>query len=284
LVGSLERKFVKEMSMKKEGILLAVVILFGAVGFVSAQDNELSGSVDLTYQGKFLWRGVDWFGDKSAIQPTLDLNCSKTGLGLQVMAHRANSSGYEDWERWDYNLHYSNQLCSGEPCVMDWTVGWVYYNFPDASTSGHPVTGAGADWQEFFASASWPGICPFGSVPSYTIVHMWPSESGTAQGARDISGWAHIFAVDYDWTISGILPDTPEQTLHLSAETMYNDGMLVAGADHDWSHILLGVSTDFDLADNLSFTPGLYHQITMDSSINDDKDETWLTLGVKYEF
>ncbi|MFH1719118.1 MAG: hypothetical protein ABIF19_17320 [Planctomycetota bacterium] len=270
--------------MKKEGILLAVVILFGAAGFAAAQDGELHGSFDLTYQGKFLWRGHDWFGDKSGIQPTLDLDLGGTGLGIQVMGHRANASGFEDWERWDYSLYYGSRLDSGESYVTDWRVGWVYYNFPDAPRPGHPTTGVGADWQELFASASWPDICPFGTVPSYTIVHMWPSESETAAGARDISGWAHIFAVGYDWTVSGILPDTPEQTLHLSAETMYNDGMLVAGADHDWSHLLFGISTDFTLADNLSFTPGLYHQVTMDSSINDDKDETWLTLGVKCEF
>lgn len=276
------------MSMKKQGILLAVVILFGVAGFASAQDGELGGSFDLTYQGKYLWRGVDWFADKSGIQSTLDLDMGDTGLGIQVMGHRANASGFEDWERWDYNLHYSNQLCSGEPCAMDWTVGWVYYNFPDAPTSGAPrtakVPGAGADWQELFATASWPEICPFGTLPSYTIVHMWPSESETASAARDIEGWAHIFAIGYDWTVEGILPDTPEQTLHLSAETMYNDGMLVAGADHDWSHLLFGISTDFTVADNLSFTPGLYHQITMDNSLNDDDDETWLTLGMKYEF
>ena len=40
----------------------------------------------------------------------------------------------------------------------------------------------------------------------------------------------------------------------------------------------------FELAENVKLTPGLYYQVTMDKSINDDKDETWFTLGMSYEF
>jgi hypothetical protein len=35
---------------------------------------------------------------------------------------------------------------------------------------------------------------------------------------------------------------------------------------------------------NISLTPGVYHQITMDKSINDDKDETWAMLSATYKF
>ena len=35
--------------MKKQGVLLAAVVLFCVVGFAQAQNSELHGSVDLTY-------------------------------------------------------------------------------------------------------------------------------------------------------------------------------------------------------------------------------------------
>ncbi len=54
--------------------------------------------------------------------------------------------------------------------------------------------------------------------------------------------------------------------------------------DHDWTNAVFGVTTDFDLAENVTLTPGLYHQATMDSSVNDDKDETWMALSMMYKF
>ena len=83
-----------------------------------------------------------------------------------------------------------------------------------------------------------------------------------------------------------MLPSQPEQVLRLHAEAIYNDGVHPAGAnvDQDWSNAVFGIDTDIDLGNNMTLTPGLYHQVTMDKSINGDKDETWATLGLKYKF
>ena len=72
---------------------------------------------------------------------------------------------------------------------------------------------------------------------------------------------------------------------------IYNDGFAPgavggttgAAVDHDWSHMLFGVSTDFEVADNLTFTPALYYQRSMDNSVN-TQDEFWVGLGMKYKF
>jgi long-subunit fatty acid transport protein len=66
---------------------------------------------------------------------------------------------------------------------------------------------------------------------------------------------------------------------------VYNDGVGPAGqdVDHDWSNAVFGVSTDIDLDKNLTFTPGIYYQISMDKSVNDE-DEFWSTFGLKYKF
>jgi hypothetical protein len=277
------------MSMKKQGILLVVVVLLCVAGFVQAQDSGLHGSVDFTYQSKYVWRGFDVFNDKSAMQPSLDLDLFGTGLGINVMGHRANSGGFEDIERWDYTLYYQNGLFMDETYAVMYRLGWVYYNYPDLSPP--PIPGLeDADLQELHAVLSLPKMCPAGVVPSYVLVKLWPNSSGSMVGAPKsdgtASGWAHIFMLDYPLTVGGIMPDTPEQVFNLHAEAVFNDGVGPAGqnVDQDWSNLVFGVSTGIDLADELVLTPGVYHQVTMDDSVNDDKDETWATLSLTYKF
>jgi hypothetical protein len=265
-------------------ILVTAVVLLAVGGLAQAQDSDLHGYVDLTWSGKYVWRGFDIFADKSAIHPSVDLNLFGTGLGVNVTGHRANSGGFENGERWDYNLYYQNGLFQDAAHAIQYRLGWVYYNYPDLSSGD-------ADLQELHAILSLPKICPAGVVPSYVLVKLWPSESGSLVGSRSLgsgtaSGFAHIFMLDYAWTVGGILPETPEQVLNLHAEAVYNDGVGPGGSnvDHDWSNAVFGVSTNLDLAQNVVLTPGIYHQITMDTSVNDDKDETWVSMGLKYQF
>jgi len=70
------------------------------------------------------------------------------------------------------------------------------------------------------------------------------------------------------------------------SEFAYNDGVHPGGGnvDHDWSNAVFGIATDFDLGGNFTLTPAIYHQITMDKSINPDQDETWVGLSVTYKF
>lgn len=269
--------------MKKKGFLLAVIVMFCAVGYAQAQD--LHGSFDLTYQTDYVWRGFDIFGDQSAIQPSLDLDLFGTGFGTSVIGHRAISSGYEAAERWDYYLYYQNMINPEERTALMYRLGYMYYNFPDLSHSF-------ADLQELHAILSLPKICPTGIVPSYVLVKLWPSSSGSFVGARSpsggtASGFAHIFMLDYPLKTAGILPDTPEQVFNLHAEAVFNDGVGPPGnnVDHDWTNAVFGVTTGFNLTDELVLTPGLYHQIAMDSSVNNSKEnETWATLSLTYKF
>ena len=265
-------------------ILVTVVFLLAIAGIAQAQDLELHGSVDMTYQSKYIWRGFDIYNDKSAFQPSLDLDLFGTGLGFNVMGHRANASGHENGERWDYSFYYQNGVNMEETYAMMYRLGWVYYNFPHMSQSE-------ADLQELHAVVSFPKAIPGGLVPSYVIVKLWPNSSkswiGAPRSDGTASGWAHIFMLDYPVTIGGILPDTPEQILNLHAEVVYNDGVGPGGqdVDHDWSNAVLGISTGFNLAENLVLTPGVFHQITMESSLNHSKqNETWANLSLTYKF
>ncbi len=266
--------------MKKKGILLIAVILLSTAPLAQAQEGQLSGTIDVTYLSSYIWRGFEMYpGNDGAIQASIDMDFYGTGLGAKILSSKSPEPGNVNREEMDFTLYYGNSISEGETYATDFKIGWVYYNHPDEPARVR-------DMQELFAALSWPEICPAGIVPSYTIVCMWPSVSGS--GVSTNGGWMHILGLGYDWTVSGLTPETPEQTIHLSVEAVYNDGAApgAVGAivvDHDWSHAVLGVSTDFEVADNLTFTPGLHWQISMDNSVN-TQDEFWVGVGLSYKF
>jgi hypothetical protein len=47
--------------------------------------------------------------------------------------------------------------------------------------------------------------------------------------------------------------------------------------------VVFGVSTGFDITDQFILTPGFYHQISMDKTV-DKENETWVTLSATYKF
>jgi len=264
----------------KKRILLAVVVLLAAAASANAEEGKLSGTIDVTYVSSYIWRGFDVYGPggHSAIQPSINVDLYGTGFGTKVWMSRANSSGYEDGERWDYTLYYYNKLFDDEAYATNYTVSWVYYSYPDSSKHTY-------DLQEANLILSWPKIFPGGLVPGYILIHLWPSSSNS--NVSQAVGWAHIFTLDYPWAVPGFMPDTIKQILNLHAELVYNDGADPrangTGVDHDWSNAVFGVSTDFSITKDLSFTPGLYYQVSMDDSVNDD-DETWVSMSMKYKF
>ena len=265
----------------KKVILLTAVILLSATTFVQAQDGELSGTAGVTLLSQYMWRGFEWFGEDGAIQPSIDLDLYGTGLGLKVLWSKGMGSGNELTERLDFTLYYGNTLYEYETYATDYQVGWMYYNFPDGPSQ---AGAASSDLQEFFATLSWPEICPEGVVPSYTVIRLSNVEEYASVNVY--SGFLHVLGLGYDLPIEGLLPDTPEQILHLSAAMVYNDGVnggTATNVDHDWSHAVFGVSTDFDLGNDCTFTPGVYYQSSMDDSVN-PSDEFWCSLGVSCAF
>jgi hypothetical protein len=280
--------------MRKKLILLVAVVFLSMTGLAQAAAGELHGAINATYTSKYVWRGFDIYNDKSAIHPGIDLDLYGTGFGFSAVGHRANSSGFELTERWDYTLYYANRLWESEWYAMNYRLGYVYYNYPDLRSH----TRDSIDLQELHGIFSFPSLLGVkGLVPSYVLVKLWPSNSGSLVAGRvdlttgqpssgTASGFAHIFMLDYGWAIPAIAPNTAEQVLNLHGEVVYNDGVGPAGqnVDQDWSNAVFGVSTDFAICKDFIFTPGVYHQITMDKSVNDDKDETWAMASLTYKF
>ncbi|MDT8300012.1 MAG: hypothetical protein RQ760_00920 [Sedimentisphaerales bacterium] len=277
----------------KKGICLAVLVFLIAASFAQAQDGELSGSIEAAYRSAYTWYGIDrtvGAHGEGVTESTLNLDLYGTGLGASVKWMLPNTSSVGNGsmvnaeELW-LTLTYGGSCLEYETYATNYTIGWTYYDFPDMPSDF-------SDTQELFASLSWPEICPAGVVPSYTLVRMWKSESGHPSSAptnhtNDFSGWIHVAGLGYDMPIEDLLPDLPEQILHLSTALVYNEGAGAIGVDHDLSHFVLGVSTDFDLGNDLTLTPGIYHQRVLEKSIrqlNSDKDLTWASVGLKYAF
>jgi hypothetical protein len=253
--------------------------------------GDLHGSVGVTWDSKYLWRGFDFYDDKSAVHVLTDLSLFDTGFGVSVAGNRACASGFEDRERWDFTAYYQNSLFNDEAYVTRFRFGWTYYDYPELNAE------ESLNLQEGHLILSWPEILPVkGLCPTYALVKMWPSESGSR--LADASGWLHIFMLDYGFSIPSLIPgQSKEQLVKLHSEVVYNDGFSPTPArpvndwhtvypnpDHDWSHAVFGVSTDFNFGYGIFFTPALYYQLTMDKSINEDDDELWASFNLRFTF
>lgn len=271
----------------KKIILSAAAVIFILQFVAAAEPGKLSGAIGIEYNTEYIWRGFDVYNDKSAIHPFINLDFGNSGFGMNLTAHRANASGHENTERWDYNPYYRNAAFVGERYQMNYMFDYVYYNYPELRS----YSKKSIDLQELNGVFSFPKILGIERlVPTYVLVKLWPSNSGTLVGSNSpsggtASGWAHIFMLDY-----GLKVDCPitnkERIINLHSEMVYNDGVAPNGAnvDHDWSNIVFGLSSDFQLAKNLIFTPGLFYQHTMDMSVDSDRNEAWATLKLAYKF
>ena len=276
--------------MKRKAILLTAIML-SASSFAQAQEGELSGTLSFTYMTKSIFYGFDYYpDDHSGYLTALDLDLYGTGVGVNVFWARAISAPFENAETLGTGLYYGNNLWEDEAYGTDYKLGWNYWGYPDEPRGGSAsMKCQAAHMHEFYVTLSWPRACPMGVVPSYTVLSMWPADRDSA--ARKNTGWGHIVGLGCDFIVPGLLPDTPEQKVHLSAEAVYNDGFapgVVVGAasgtvDHDWSHALFGISTDFNITESLAFTPAFYYQSSWEDTVNTE-DQWWFTFGLAYKF
>jgi hypothetical protein len=283
----------------KKCVLFAAVVLFGAVSPLlaaeaTAPDNALHGNIGYTYDSLHVWRGYLTWGHHSGSNLFMDLDLMGSGFHLEAVGHRANAGGYELGERWDYSPYYMGMFNPDDCWETRYIVGYRYFNYPDMSSH----TRESIDLQEMYAGVAFPKLLGVpGLVPGYVIVKGWPSNEETVVGSANpnggtYSGFAHVFMLDYGMTMSGLTAETPQQTLNFHVETVYNDGVdpRPAGGytDSDWTHVLMGVSTNFDLGNSLIFTPALYHQVTMEDDpvkgVSPDHSMTWVEATIKYKF
>ena len=258
--------------MNRRTYLIAVFVL-SLVSTVQAKGDDIGITLELEYRSKWLSKGAQPYGQQGAFFPTIDLDWYGTGLGTKVTHRSAFGSGYVDKQRFDYRPYYKGVLFEDQSYATNYNISAGYEHYYGLARNRSYTT-----WEWIFAF-SWPNIMPEGFVPRYIAHYEYAAGSNyTKHNGADIpSGWVHRFILGYDLETSQI--PTP---LHLSSEVAYTDGL--GGAEHDWSYATFGISTRFDIAENMTFVPGVYQQITMDRSVNKDKDVTYCILSLKYKF
>jgi hypothetical protein len=72
--------------------------------------------------------------------------------------------------------------------------------------------------------------------------------------------------------------------MKFSADAVYNDGTGADSVDHDWSHILWGLSTSMTCpVTGAKVTPGIWYQTSMEDTVNEN-DEFWGGLSYALTF
>lgn len=266
----------------KTTTLTITIALLAVVAAAPAQDLW-HGSAEIGYQSRNIWRGFDIYpNNHSGLTTTLDMKYADSGFGFSVSYDRAFSGGFENQQWLPITVYYENQSHNRD---VDYQFGWTYYAHPDEPKDA-------SDMQELYGSFAFPSLLGRNLTPSYTLAYLWPARSSS--DVRSNSGWMHIFGLAYAVPVAGLGADGGHQDVRLTSELVYNGGVapgsaagkngyLTRGVDHDWSHVVFGVETDYQVASNLSLTPGLYFQSSMDSSVN-RSDEYWAALSLKYAF
>ncbi|MFC1738106.1 hypothetical protein ACFL1G_03540 [Planctomycetota bacterium] len=251
-------------------ILLLAVIVSSTSGFTQAQTDELGVTFDLTYMNKWMSRGAQVWKADGGFFETIDVDLWGTGFGVAVMHRSSTNSGWVNKHRFDYRVYYGDFLFDDEPYKTKYKVAWIYKHYYDSPRNARNV-------QAWTLNLSWPEILgSTGLVPYYVSYYDYPS--GSHYGLVDHwAGWVHCFGLGYDLQV----PELPNP-LHLTSEIAYTDGL--RAAEHDWSYATFGVSTSFELSENMAFVPGIYHQISMEDSVNSRNDITYCKISMKYKF
>lgn len=268
----------KDRQMKK--LILLLTLLMSPLAAAGEETPDIT--IDATYVSRFIDKGFDCYrNNHSGIQPGIDVDLFNTGFGVNVRWFRANSPGFENDEKLDYRAYYYNSFAENQTFATDYKISWIYHNFPDCHRKA-------ANSQEIEAEFEWPNILPCGIIARYVVSSEWAA--GSKYENHSEGGWTHIFGLGYDLSIPGLLQQNTRQDLHLSADIAYNDGTGAncnaqenTGVDHDWSHAVWGISTEFKITENLAFTPGIYYQVSMDDSVN-TSDECWVSLSLSHRF
>jgi hypothetical protein len=278
------------MKAMKKLVLLIAVVLFGTVAPVLAADADLHGNVGITYDSLHVWRGYVTYGADSAINPFIDLDLYGSGFHLETIYHQANGGGNEIGKRFDYSLYYAGALNPEDTYATMYKVGYRYFNYPQMSARHADQCW---DLQEMYVGFAFPKLLGIkGLVPGYAFIQAWPSMNNSP--VTGYQGEASVFMLDYALPLENISSEIPKQNLNFHVETVYNNHVDPRPNDgtgftsSDWTHVVMGVSTDFNLGSGLTFTPGYWHQITMEDDsvkgVSPDHDIDWVELTVKYTF
>jgi len=265
----------------RKRLLLSLVLYLLVAGIAQAEEGELGVTFDLTYASRWMSRGAKIWGDSGGFFETIDLDLYDTGFGVAVSHRSATGGGWVNRQRFDYTVYYGGTVLDGQgdsfltggACCTKFKVNWVYKNWYDNPRNS-------ANLQAWVLALSWPKILDMeGLAPYYVATYDSPAGSDYKSPAlHKAAGWVHRLGLGYDLELPEI-----SVPLRLTSDIAFTDGFRM-NTDHDWSHATFGIQSTFEIDENTSFIPRVYYQITMDESVNQDKDITYCILSMKHKF
>ena len=255
--------------MFKKLFLLSIVMMFGlSTTRVSAEDEPKLGVwADMTYVSKYIYRGVDFYGDNGAWQPSVYFDLFQTGFNFGIWASIPDEQGDEEWTELDINPSYCFNMFQGEDYQANVTLEYWYFGYPKSNHFNED--------QSAQLKVKMPNLIKIGDIkviPMYFYCQKWPVSSGLPY---QVAGYFHQLR------LTTIVPISEKQTLDFMAETVYRGN--VWGLGNGISHVQLSLSSSFDMGNGFCLTPGINYQYSMMESVNTE-DELWTSLSLSKSF
>lgn len=260
-------------------LLIASALVCSPSAALELGNTDVAITLDSTYVSKYIWHGFDVLPDDDSAQQSF-INVDWQGLSVGVWSSFALQNGHEPTDELDYYAYYAYTVAEESRYAADLLAGYVYFDFPN-SDSKAGADGV-ADQQELSLEIRMinllPALGPGRPVPFYGAYYEFPGKD--SNGSEIPRAWFHLFGLGYDVPLADLGERFSDQTLSLSWDITFNDG--VYGADHDWSHTTFAAATTF-AAGPVGITPAVNYQISFEDTVNDE-NEFYASLGVSYSF
>ncbi|MDH4202134.1 MAG: hypothetical protein OEV87_04510 [Phycisphaerae bacterium] len=273
---------------------MGMVVLLSVAGFVNAAEQAAAApkatepmgvTVDLSYTSKYIWRGFDILDNTGAFQPSVNVDLGN-GFSANVWMSYAGPAGttgadasspaYASTSRvnrteYNYTLAYNGAAYEDCPWKTNYQIGWRYYDYIDTQTKG-------SDLQEVFLTGSMPALLDNGVVPHFGVMQMWNAKSYASNGFT--GGTIYLAGLGYDFTLDQV----PELPMTFTWDIVYNDGVGADTVDHDWSHMVWGLSTSMTCPmTGAKVVPAVYFQNSFEETVN-TQDELWASISYAFSF
>ena len=240
--------------------------------------KDIKVALDVTYMSKYMSYGSEGYGSDSGIFVHTIIDFWDSGFGMKIGYQGANGGGHVDDQRYNYNFFYKGVAFEDKSYVTKYHLNARYEHY-------YRTVHTDKYAQEYTVTLSWPEILGIENLSPYFIYDYEQGRNRTAS-YRNAHGRSHNRSDDLGVIGLAYLLHVQEleNPIKLTSDITYCDGFY-GGANkcYDWSHVTFGASTKFKLSDNLTFTPGLYQQISMDKAVCDG-DVTYCSLNLRYTF
>lgn len=249
---------------------------FDLLGIRPGAEGKISIDVTTTVQSKHMWHGIDLLDDHGVVIPSVGIKLGDTGFSGRVIKGYGLSKGLSNLQDHHYAAFYSGALMKDTSYATNIVANYFYYGRPELAERKF-------DSQELGTTFFWPAAFKLGDgclTPSYYLGYIWASRSNANN--QGCEGFIHVFGCAYDFDIPNFWAEGEKQAFKLFGDITYNDGFAGAAVEHDWSHAVLGISTDI-MRGNFTFTPFVNYQISMEDSVNSE-NEFWCGMSTTYRF